>query len=359
MSDRLPARCVLVTADRALAATVTELVGRMSGAELVVAMPAARLLTDPPGCDVLIVADDPDRLNGAGDLAAACPGAGIVFLARDAGIDTYRAALAAGARAVVDLPPVPAQLVEAIREAARSATGHVALAPAPLVSVAAASGGAGATSVALTLARVAGGVLIDLGGGWSPLPAPDASGSTIVDLARVGAALGPALDAIVQRLPGGIGLLPGPPQRDVAELLPPGLGTSLAREIRGRSRPSVADLGTIGCETARELTVASTHLVVVCTPDLRSCSAARGLLTAASAWGVGGDAVRLVVNRRRRSADLSARGVERAAGCPVAAMVDDRPRRMREYESGLVDLERWPVGTPMRALEPLARELFR
>ncbi len=320
MSDRLPARCVLVTADRALAATVTELVGRMSGAELVVAMPAARLLADPPGCDVLIVADDPDRLNGAGDLAAACPGAGIVFLARDAGIDTYRAALAAGARAVVDCLRSRHSWSRRSAKLPAPPLGTWHLAPAPLVSVAAASGGAGATSVALTLARVAGGVLIDLGGGWSPLPAPDASGSTIVDLARVGAALGPALDAIVQRLPGGIGLLPGPPQRDVAELLPPGLGTSLAREIRGRSRPSVADLGTIGCETARELTVASTHLVVVCTPDLRSCSAARGLLTAASAWGVGGDAVRLVVNRRRRSADLSARGVERAAGCPVAAI---------------------------------------
>jgi MinD-like ATPase involved in chromosome partitioning or flagellar assembly len=359
MTDRLPARCVLVTADRALTATVTELVGRMSGADLVASISAARLLANPPGCDVLIVADDRDRLTGAGDLAAACPGAGIVLLAREAGIDTYRAALAFGVRAVVELPLVPAQLVEAIGEAARSATGASAGAPAPLVSVAAATGGAGATSVALTLARVGGGVLVDLGGGWSRLPVPDAPGSTILDLARVGSAVGPALDALVQCLPGGLAVLPGPAQRDVAELLPAGLGTSLAREMRGRSTLTVADVGTIGCETARELAVAATHLVVVCSPDLRSCSAARGLLTAASAWGVGGDAVRLIVNRRRRSAELSARGVERVAGCPVVAVVDDRPRRMREYESGAVDLDRWPAGTPMAALRPLVRDLIR
>jgi len=359
VTDRLPVRCVLVTADRALTATVTELVGRMSGAELVASMPAAQVLANPPGCDVLIVAEEPDRLTGAADLAIACPGAGIVFLARDAGVGTYRAALAAGARAVVELPPVPAQLVEAIGEAARSTAGHTAPEPPPLVGVAAATGGAGASAVALTLARVAGGVLVDLGGGWSRPPVPDASGGTILDLARVGAALGPALETVVQRLPGGLGVLPSPPQRDAVELLPPGLGTSLAREMRSRSHRCVADLGTLGCETARELAVASTRLVVVCTPDLRSCSAARGLLTAACAWGVGGDAAQLVVNRRRRVAELSARGVERAAGCPVAAVLDDRPRRMRDYEGGAVDLDRWPAGTPMRALEPLARELFR
>lgn len=359
MSDRLPARCVLVTADRALTATVTELVGRVSGADLVASMPAARLLANPPSCDVLIVADDPDRLTGAGDLAAACPGAGIVLLVREAGIDTYRAALAVGVRAVVDLPLVPAQLAEAIGEAARSAAGASAGATAPLVGVAAATGGAGATSIALTLARVGEGVLVDLGGGWSRLPVPEPQGTTIVDLARVGAAVGPALDALVQRLPGGMAVLPGPAQRDVAELLPAGLGTSLAREIRGRSRLTVADLGTIGCETARELAVAATHLVVVCSPDVRSCSAARGLLTAASTWGVGGDAVRLIVNRRRRSAELSTRGVERAAGCPVATVVDDRPRRMREYESGAVDLDHWPAGTPMAVLQPLVQDLLR
>jgi Flp pilus assembly CpaE family ATPase len=359
MSDRLPARCVLATADRALTATVTELVGRMSGADLLASMPAARLLANPPGCDVLIVADDPDQLTAAGDLAAACPGAGIVLLTRQAGIETYRAALAVGVRAVVDLPLVPAQLVEAIGEAARSATGAAAGAPAPLVGVAAATGGAGATSVALTLARVGGGVLVDLGGGWGGLPLPDTPGSTIVDLARVGTAVGPALDALVQRLPGGMALLPGPPQREVAELLPAGMGTSLAREIRGRSSLTVADLGTIGCETAREIAVAATHLVVVCSPDLRSSSAARGLLTAASAWGVGGDAVRLIVNRRRRSAELSTRGVERAAGCPVVAVLDDRPRRMREYESGAIDLDRWPAGTPMATLQPLVGDILR
>lgn len=355
----MPTRCVLVTSDRALAATVTELLGRMSGAELVATMPAARMLASPPGCDVLIVTEEPGRPAIGADLAAACPGAGIIVLARDAGVETYRAALAAGARAVVDLPPVPAQLIEAIGEAARSTAGHSAPEAAPLVGVAGATGGAGATSVALTLARTARGLLIDLGGGWSGLPVPEAPGGSILDLARLGPALGPALEGVMQRLPGGVAVLPAPPQRDAAELLPPGLGGSLAREMRSLSRPGIADLGTVGCETARELAVASTRLLVVCTPDRRSCSAARGLLTAASAWGVGGDAVQIVVNRRRHSAELSARGVERIAGSSVAAVLDDSPRRMREYEGGAIDLDRWPAGTPMGALEPLARELFR
>jgi hypothetical protein len=122
VTDRLPARCVLVTADRALAATVTELVGRMSGAELVASLPPARLLADPPGCDVLIVADDPDRLNGAGGLAAACPGAGIVFLARRR--HRHLSGGAGGRLPRWSTCLGPGTAVEAVREAAGSTWRH-------------------------------------------------------------------------------------------------------------------------------------------------------------------------------------------------------------------------------------------
>ena len=343
-------RCVLVSADRSLAATVSELIARTPGAELTATMAPVRVLAQPPACDVLLVADGPDRTAAeqAADLAAACPHAGIVVLARDPGIETYRSALAAGARAVIDAPPTPSQLVDAIVRAA-PAVPATERAGGCLLAVAGAAGGVGTTAVALALARLSGGVLVDLGSGWSRLPLDHAPSGSLLDLGRVGTAVGPALESLIEDA-GGLRLLAGPSQRDLTELLPAGVGTALGRELRTHAETAVADLGVVSCDAARELAAAADRLLIVVTGDVRCALAARSLLTSAAGWGVDGDRTVLVVNRCRRSDELSARGVERSAGCRVAARLPDRPRRMHDFAGGRVDLEHWPAGTPLAAL---------
>ena len=59
------------------------------------------------------------------------------------------------------------------------------------------------------------------------------------------------------------------------------------------------------------------------------------------------------MNRWNRLAELSSRSLERTIGCPVQAVVRDRPRAMIGYRNGRPDLERWPAGTPFRSLAKL------
>jgi pilus assembly protein CpaE len=359
MSTDTPARCVLVTADRELATTVGDLIARMPGAELTGSLDPVRALSGPPACDVLLVADGGEHPPAelAAQLGAACPGAGLVLLAGRLDLDTYRAALAAGAHAVVGLPPSPAQLIEAVGEAARRAA---ATRPAAgvLVTVAGAAGGCGASAVALTLALEGRGLLADLSHRWGPaVPAAPGTSGSVADLARVGPAVAGALGSVVGRHPAGIDLLQGPDDPQLLELLPAGLGSVLARELRTRSGLSIVDVGTVTHPAARELAAAGDRLLIVLGPDPRGASAARALITAAVTWGSQAPAAGLVVNRWNRLAELSAGSLERMVGCPVLAVVRDRPRAMVGYRNGRPDLDRWPSGTPFRALAALAASL--
>ena len=76
MSVDAPARCVVVTADRELAATVAELIDRMPGAELTACLEPARALAAPPACEVLLVGDHDEHPAAelAAQLSSACPG---------------------------------------------------------------------------------------------------------------------------------------------------------------------------------------------------------------------------------------------------------------------------------------------
>ncbi len=348
-----------MTADRELAATVAELVGRMPGAELVACLEPARALAAPPACEVLLVGDHDDRSAAdlAGELAVACPAAGIVVLARSADVATYRAALAAEARAVVPVPPAPTELVEAVGEAARGALAARPARSGVLVAVAGAVGGVGASAAAITLALAGGGLLADLSHAWAPASLAAPAGGSVADLARLGPAVGGALDAVVAQLPGGVQALPAPDDPELLELLPPSLGSVLARELRARASLAVADVGTVTHGAARELVAAADRLLVVVTPDVRAVTAARGLISAAARWGAPADASGVVVNRWNRFAELSAGGIERAVGSPVLAVVRERARRMHDYRNGRTDLGRWPGRTPFAALRPVVRDL--
>jgi MinD-like ATPase involved in chromosome partitioning or flagellar assembly len=158
---------------------------------------------------------------------------------------------------------------------------------------------------------------------------------------------------VISRHPAGIDVLPAPGGPEVLELLPAGLGSVLARELRLRSALSVADLGTVTHPVARELAAASDRLLVVLGPDPRTAAAAHALVTAVARWGAQVPSVGLVVNRWNRLAEVSRKSIEQIVGCPVQAVVRDRPRSMIGYRNGRPDLDRWPVGTPFRSLSDL------
>ena len=102
---------------------------------------------------------------------------------------------------------------------------------------------------------------------------------------------------------------------------------------------------------------ARTGFLVVTAPERPSLAEAGVFVERLGAGGM--HLAGLVVNRWNRFAELSARGVERAVGCPVLAVVRDRPRGMHGYRNGRAELDRWPAGTPFAALRPVVHRLGR
>lgn len=354
--DSLTVRCLLVNADRDLAARVAGICARLPGVELVGSCTALQVFGAPPACDVMIVGDGGDRpaSSVAGELAAAQPRVGLVLLVAGADVDTYRAALSAGVSAVVSSVPSPGELASAVVDAARRSDKGTGRRAGAVTAVVGSAGGVGVSVIALALARMVGATLADLSGGWiSPIGASDGpSAGSVVDLARIGQALTAAVESITVHHPSGVRSLPGPAAPELLELLPAGLGAGLVRELRAAGRLAVVD-------AARQVLVASDRTLVVVRPDLRSVTAARALVDAATGWGVDAERLGVVINRWSHRAELSRRGVERACGCPVLATVRARRRGLVAYDNLRADIGRWPAGTPFGDLSALATQLQR
>ena len=318
-------RCLVVAADPALGAEMTALADDLPGVQLVgVVAPLRAVAGRLPPCDVALVADPgAGGAPGLRQLVAGC-GRPAVVLARSVEVDTYRRALGAGARAVLALPAVPSALGDALVEATATATaGHPASAPAGrVVAVVAAKGGAGATSVALALARLGEGLLVDLSGSWASLAAllGCRAERSLADLVHVGDGLAAAVGTAAVAHPGGLRLVPGPAGPEIAAALPSGFAAGLVRELR-TAAPAVVDAGTAAFTASREAAVAADRTLVVVTPDAYAAAAGRELVTALSRAGATTDAFAVVVNRWSRRSELSLRSIARTVGAPVAAAV--------------------------------------
>ena len=111
-------RCLVVAADPALGAEMAALADDLPGVQLVGVLAPLRAVSGRlPPCDVALLADPGvGEAPGLRQLVSGC-GRPAVVLTRSAGVDVYRRALAAGARAVLALPAVPSGLVDALTEA--------------------------------------------------------------------------------------------------------------------------------------------------------------------------------------------------------------------------------------------------
>jgi len=354
-------RCLVVAADPLLGAEMTALADDLPGVQLVgVVAPLRAVAGRLPPCDVALVADPgAGGAPGLRQLVAGC-GRPAVVLARSVEVDTYRRALGAGARAVLALPAVPAALGDVLAEATATA-GHPASPPVGrVVAVVAAKGGAGATSIALALARLGDGLLVDLSGAWTSLAAllGCRAERSLADLVHVGDGLAAAVETVAVVHPGGLRLVPGPAGPEIASALPSGFAAGLVRELR-TAAPAVVDAGTAAFTASREAAVAADRTLVVVTPDAYAAAAGRELVTALARAGASTDAFAVVVNRWSRRSELSLRSIARTVGAPVAAALGSDDAGMAALANGRVRLERWPARSHAAALRDLAADLCR
>ncbi|HSD03185.1 MAG TPA: hypothetical protein VLB81_12485 [Gaiellales bacterium] len=357
-----PVRCVLATADPALAAACEAAAEAATGIDVITAVPRRRVLAGAvPACDVLLVADAPGApaAEWAEEAARACPGVAIVLLAEDAGVQTYRTALRIGACAVASLPVSPTGLGAAVADAvrsggARSTTGMPAR--GEVVAVAAACGGVGASLVSLALAAAWHGLLVDLAGSRAGLTF--ALGvprdRSLAELAQAGEALAAGIGTVAVEHPAGLRFVPGPPDPDVLFAVAPGWGLELVREIRIREAVAVLDTGHAAPGPAREAVVAADRLFVVVTPVRAALEAARSLVLDAARWGIAAEP-ELVVNRWSRRADVGVRAIARIVDAPVAAVLPDAPRTVSGYDGGRVDVGRLVRNGPLAELADSVR----
>jgi pilus assembly protein CpaE len=323
-------RCLVVGGDAAVAAAVVASIDapglRCSGA----LDPGAALAGPRPDCDVIVICDAPGRpaLDLIEPLQSACPGVPIVMACRSHDLAMHRAALAAGARGLTGLPPDRAELALAVSNAAAAGEGRRRAAPAGrAVAVCGAKGGTGTSTTALELARSARGLLVDMASGFDDAAARLGCSPrrTLADLVPLRSELGAdSIRSVASHHPDGMWLIAGPDVSDDLDLIPSALGSAIVRESRAVAPLSLFDLGVPRGELSAQVAAAADHVLVVTTPDRRSV----GCAAVAAGWldrrGVPAAAVSLVVNRWTRGGELSLRGIERATGIPLAAVIRER-----------------------------------
>ena len=235
------------------------------------------------------------------------PNAPLVALADGDLIGAARAALALGARDLLQWPSEAHRLPDAVRAAARPQTPD---APAHLLTaVAGARGGLGvSTAVAVLAARTADAIALDLdpGAGQRAFAREEPS-RTIADVA--GLAPG-AVEAALADHTGGARCLHAPPAAPPPD---PAAARGLVRAAR-RLGPVVADCGRGMHAGQRAVLEVATTRVLICGDDVASVRGARVLLER-----LPGDWVLLV--RRFRRLGVRARDIGAALGLPVAAVV--------------------------------------
>ena len=341
-------RCVVVSTDPAVVAACSAAAEGAAGIDVVAAVSRSRVLGGAaPACDVLLVADAPGApaATWAHEAARACPQAAVVLVTGDTDVETYRSALRAGVRAVVHLPTSTAALVSGIADAVRSGgavSGPARGAAGAVSAVAGARGGVGASAVALALAACERALLVDLTGSRAGLAftlsvRPERS---VADLAQAGDALAAGIDTVTVEHPSGLRFVAGPPDPDILDVLAPGWGSELVRELRSREQVSVLDVGCVRAGAPREALAAADRALVVVTPDRATLEAARSLVLDATRWGARAGA-QIVVNRWSRHAEIGVRAIARLVDAPVAAVVRDDRRSMSAYANGRLDLAHW------------------
>ena len=324
-------RCLVIGADAAVTASVAALVAAAPGLSISgVLDPTAALSRVRPASDVILVCDGPGQpsLEVARALIRGGVESPVIPLSGAVDVATYRAALAAGARGLLGLPPDPVELRAAVVNATAAPGGREVPAQGSgrAIVVCGAKGGCGASSVSLALVVAAGGLLIDLAGGFddAALRLGCSPRRTLADVAGLDDALGgEALRSLAVRHPSGFGLVARAAGSAADAVVSPGLGRALVREGRLATPLVALDAGVAGRELTAAVARPADRVLVATTPDQLSVDCATRAVMWLEAAGVPAPSIGLVVNRWSKWEDLTLRGIERRAGVPLLAVVRD------------------------------------
>lgn len=322
-------RCLVVGGDPAVAAGVAAVIesapGLVCGGVL---EPAAAISGLRPVCDVIVACDAAGQtaIELAAPLIRTCGGVPVIVATAAPDIGAHRAALAVGARGVLGLPPDPDELVRSVGSAAgaarleqesRGQAGRV-------VAICGAKGGCGVSALATSVARAGRGLLIDMAGGFDDAAqrlgcAPRRS---LADVAGLDDALSAdALRSLVCTHPDGMQLVARSADPAASEMVSPELAQALVRESRAVAALTLTDLGVATGEHTLAVAVSADRSLLVATPHPAVVDCAARAASWLDRRGVPGGSVGLVVNRWSRGGEMSLRGIERAVGVPVVAVV--------------------------------------
>jgi len=316
-----------VGGDPALAAGVVAVIesapGLVCGGVL---EPATAISGLRPVCDVIVACDAAGQtaIELAAPLIRTCGGVPVIVATAAPDIGAHRAALAVGARGVLGLPPDADELVRSVGSAAGARLEQESRRQAGrVVAICGAKGGCGVSALATSLAHAGRGLLIDLAGGFDDAAqrlgcAPRRS---LADVAGLDDALSAdALRSLVCTHPDGMQLVARSAD-PATEIVSPELARALVRESRAVAALTLTDLGVATGEHALAVATSADRALLVATPHPAAVECAARAASWLDRRGVPGGSVGLVVNRWSRGGGLSLRGIERAVGVPLFAVV--------------------------------------
>lgn len=312
------------------------------------------------------------------ELATRMPEVATVLLVRDGSADAYGAAMLAGARGIVTIPPTleelearlaaAAQWSQSVRrrlddETAETEPGF----GGTMIAVAGAKGGTGTTTLAAYLALMAAGTgaqrtcLVDLDLQTGDVPnllnvVHRRSVHDLVDVARDISARN--LDETMYAHPSGLRILLAPADGEWADDVTADAARSILGAIRAHFELVIVDCGAVVAEASAVAVSLADQVLVTATPDVPSLRAVKRLGQLWERLEVRKETdFTVVLNRTSRRSEVQPDFARKVTGAPLARTV--LPAAFGEVEKALNtgDPEQLKQGKLRKALYQLGSEL--
>ena len=345
-------RVFLISGDRATAEAVSAVLSELRGfGEPVVLASAAqtRIEAAREAPDLVLIDEKVEEGNSivvAREVLSSFPLLPVCMLSATDDVGYLMAAMDAGVRAVLPLPPSVEQYAERLHSIvswARAVHGQIeqdkvvrSRTVGRVVAVVGSKGGVGTSLVAMMTARVCATqgptalVDLDLRGG-------DLAGycgirvrHSIVDLAAIAAELGGReVSEVAYPLKGGIELFPAPEQEERSEEMTESATRQIIQALRYQYERIIIDAGSrVDDAMAAALDLAD-EIVVVATPEVPALRSVRRLRTTMDRLEIGrGTPIRLLLNRSSHKVEIQPAAAAKLAGIELVAAVSDSPARL-------------------------------
>lgn len=284
--------------------------------------------------------DDGDGLEVARQLSVANPLLGIIILVSKSSPETMQAAMNAGARSVLALPPSFEEFrarIDSVGEWARSARRQLspdaqgADSGGRVIAMVGAKGGVGTSTLSLLLGRAsaeAGTVCVvdlDVRNGDLAAYSGVAIRRSITDLVEIADEIsGRALGETTYQIPHGIRLLPAPLDSEEGEGLTAFAVRQILSALRYQYATVIVDCGSRLDESMAMALEVSDAIVIVATPDAPAFRSARRLVDSMERLEISPRSkCRLLVNRSSRSSDVQPSLGPKVAGIPLVGVAPE------------------------------------